>query len=1687
MFNAALGSWVAVPEHSRTRGGNACGGAVVAGLGGAMSALIVALTPVQAAVAQVAPTALPTGERVVSGAVSVTRNAGNDAMTLTQQGTRGVVSWDSFNIGKNASVTVVQPNASAVLMNRVTGSDPTQVFGQLTANGRVFLVNPNGVTFGNGAAVSVGSLVASTLDITDDQFAKDGTVFQLAGNSKAAVRNEGGSGLTANGGANGGIALLAATVVNNGTISAPKGTVAMAGGQGMTLNLGGPMNVTVTSDAVQALVDNGGIVSAAGGTILLTAKGAKDLTLASINQSGTLDASSLGTDKGGRIVLETPGVLEHAGTSSATAKDGDGGRIDVTARQFNAERSTWRVSSEGGNGGSLSFQFGADGASMQFLTADASGGRNGGSIGVASEGWIDHYGGSSHVDGRDGMGGRIDIASKADDVALGASTVTANGGAGGGSIRVVPGKNASADIDAGAVLRANAISSGDGGTIEIGLSYGTSASLQAKGSATGRGGTLELSNVEYAPPTGMDVSGGKGGGKVTVSGDHLSVVTTVDADRPDVSTATLNSLLDRGADVTLRTDSDLTVAAALSSSGTGTLKLQSGRSLLINGNLALSNATVDLGANQGGGNPSTRGAGAGHLTMARNTSVQADTLTLAIGDGGGAPGATPGTMTLAKVLAKDLTIKMPSMTGTFLANDKVYDGLISVDTHDWSVNQLVLTPDSNLVLITDDAWFDDRRAGVGKTVSGQFTLSGSGGDVRVTDATGEPVTFHSSATITPKTLHVDLDVADKTYDGNTDATFKVNRLNGILMNDQVATSGGIARFDSSSAGAGKRATVSNITLTGADSGNYTLGINPLVASADIAQRLLTVSLTAKDKFYDGTTFATTELHDDRLAVDQGSDQLTIVTSDRTFSDRNAGWGKTVTASVTGLAGLSSGNYRLASSDVSTTASILRRLIAPSATVTDKVYDGSTAAQATVFAGNTVQGDVVKVLSASATFDTKNAGTNKLVEVTGLSLDGADRDNYQLSALSTEARASILQRQLSVNAAIRDKVYDGTTAARVDSFSTDKVAGDDLVVTNVQSAFTTKDVGSNKEVTVTGVALSGRDKDNYRLVSSTVRSSADITPRTLALTALASNKVYDGNTDAQVRLSDDRIATDSLTVATNQAHFADKQAGREKRVVIDGIHLTGADSGNYVVVSALTDRADITPRVLHVNVNAADKVYDGTTAAQVSLSDDRDDSLKGDLLTISHAPAQFSDKNAGMAKTVQVSDVRLSGADQGNYVVARTTIDGRAAIMPRALRVAASVADKVYDGGDAATITRLTDNRVDGDMLTVAADDARFSDKNAARDKTVTVSGLRLSGDDRLNYLVDQDPVTAQASITPRELVVRAQVDNKTYDGLVKATIGALRDDRVSGDQLEISASGAHFDTRHAGRDKTATVDGLHIGGQDSGNYVLAAAPVTAFADIAPRTLHVSAQAQDKTYDGNTAAMASLSDDRVAGDELTVTSTSSTFDDRNAGRDKTVTVAGLALEGEHQGNYVLDSAQARTRANITPRALPVTVSSTSKHFDGTDLSTVRVDAKPLPGDDVSVRWREARFDDANPGIGKSVTVSGLQLAGADASNYQLVATQASSDDGVILPQPVLQGAQAGCSSSSAAACSAGNWLLAPQAGPMLALAQADAARGRSRDRDRQGPLDGRYDGQGAGTGALRSTGIRVPQATLDRLP
>ncbi|MCK4709133.1 MAG: filamentous hemagglutinin N-terminal domain-containing protein, partial [Gammaproteobacteria bacterium] len=251
--------------------------------------------------------ASPEGGQVVAGTATIS-NPDTNTTLITQTTTHTAIDWQRFNIGTQEYVQFVQPDANSVALNRVIGGDPSQILGNLSANGQVFLVNPNGVYFGQSATVDVGGIVASVQNIRNEDFLSGNYVFSKSSSdsSDAGVVNDGV--ITARDG--GYVVLMGDYVHNNGIINARMGTVALASGSQITMDVksNGLISVAVDEASLSDMagVKNAGEIMAAGGRVMMTAKVASDLIDTAINNEGLVVANSI-AERNGVIFLTAAG------------------------------------------------------------------------------------------------------------------------------------------------------------------------------------------------------------------------------------------------------------------------------------------------------------------------------------------------------------------------------------------------------------------------------------------------------------------------------------------------------------------------------------------------------------------------------------------------------------------------------------------------------------------------------------------------------------------------------------------------------------------------------------------------------------------------------------------------------------------------------------------------------------------------------------------------------------------------------------------------------------------------------------------------------------------------------------------------------------------------------------------------------------------------------------------------------------------------------------------------------------------------------------------------------------------------------------------------------------------------------------------------------------------------------------
>jgi filamentous hemagglutinin family protein len=351
----------------------------------------------------------PSGSQVISGQVSIDNSVAGVTKITNSPG--AIIHWQDFNIKKNEITQFIQQNSKSSVLNRIVGGNPTEILGQLISNGKVFLINPNGVVFGSGSSVDTQGLMVSTLDLSNNDF-KNNTFHFIAGSNTGNIRSEG----IIHAGADGNILLISPTIENTGSIKTEGGKITLAAGQEFTLTSLDNPDIQFQIQAPENNVLNIGE--------LLTQGGAVDIFANSITHSGAINADSVGVDKQGNIQLFAKEDVTLGANSKISANNNSDKASNLHIKADNAVLVGANSSIESTQG-KLNIVLNAD--------ADA---KNGGNIQVNSGTTLNSHGGNiilgggkcSATDCDQSAKGYAASLAQSDGVSISHATLNSNGG-----------------------------------------------------------------------------------------------------------------------------------------------------------------------------------------------------------------------------------------------------------------------------------------------------------------------------------------------------------------------------------------------------------------------------------------------------------------------------------------------------------------------------------------------------------------------------------------------------------------------------------------------------------------------------------------------------------------------------------------------------------------------------------------------------------------------------------------------------------------------------------------------------------------------------------------------------------------------------------------------------------------------------------------------------------------------------------------------------------------------------------------------------------------------------------------------------------------------------------------------------------------------------------------------------------
>ena len=595
---------------------------------------------------------------------------------------------------------------------------------------------------------------------------------------------------------------------------------------------------------------------------------------------------------------------------------------------------------------------------------------------------------------------------------------------------------------------------------------------------------------------------------------------------------------------------------------------------------------------------------------------------------------------------------------------------------------------------------------------------------------------------------------EKVYDANRTATIDALNYNttiGSIAGDIVTLNNPTSGvYDDRNVGEGKLVTVGNLSIASARNGNvavYGYRIANTTISANIGivtQAYITVvGLVALDKVYNG-------LDNDTLSVaaaafngvltnsDNGQRDIVgnLTTASGYFTDVNVGTNINVTATRISMSGRDAGNYQLVPVS-GLKANITQAPLVVTATGVNRAYDGTLNATVNLV-GNAIAADVanISISDASAVFLDKNIGTNKYINVSGITISGSAASNYYVFNSSTSAFANVTKADLTFTATALDKVYDRTTNVSANvSIDQSFARADGLNVSSFAAAFVTANAGL-RGVNVSGINITG-DFSNYNTnYSLTATTTANISQRQLTVSGQSAvNKVYDATTNATLVNGTLSGVINGDTVTLSQSgQFATPNVGVNISVTATDT-IGGSSASNYVLVQPTGLSASITPGAVTLSVSgqvAQDKVYDGTNIANFT-GGTLIGVQTGDNVTLVRSGV-FASKDVGTNIAINVTDT-LTGSSASNYMLVEPT-GLTANITARPLTIStASGYYKFYDASTLANIS-LLNNALSGDNLVLNYSAANFVTPNTGYDKVINVVGAAIiGGNNSGNYYV----------------------------------------------------------------------------------------------------------------------------------------------------------------------------------------------------------------------------------------------------------------------------------------------------------------------------------------------------------------
>ncbi len=1553
--------------------------------------------------------ALPMGEQVQAGNANFVRDA--QSLNINQTSQQAIVNWQSFGIAANEAVRLYQPNQGVALF-RVVGSDPSQIFGSLSATGSLFLTNPNGVLFAPGSQVNVGNLLATTMQISDQDFlAKH---YQFSGDSNASVINQGVI-RTEDGGY---IALLGSAVENSGTLQTNSGSVVLGSAQSALLDIYGDglVQVKLSGDALNAVINQSGNIMANGGAVQLAA----NARTAALNVDGMVQANSL-VNRNGVIRLEggknttvqVSGNINAKGNSAGLK----GGEVTVTGERVALlDGASMDVSGRAGGGKALiGGDYQGKNASVQnaertyiaktaIIKADALDSGDGGNVVVWANDITRYYGSITAKGGiNGGNGGCTEVSGKRLLNFLGNVDLSATDGVGGnllldplnitinnGADTNTAGFTPPGDIteafadDAGlnSIFRVNA-----GGSFS-GIAAGSTITLQATNDIT----VASAFNVATATGTTNNSLVLQANNNININAAVTTTGTgsinfTADADSSGAGNLAI------GANITSQAGGMTLAGAAITRSvgniaSTGATDGNAGNiSITSTGTTNLGAATVTASGGTASAGSAGRNGGAITINAAGFTAAGAITASGSNGNGANTNGGNAGSVNITSTngISMGAVTATGGNAGTGNANGG-NAGVIAINNSTAGTITVGAIASRTGNAIGTGAGGTAASVAVNNTASGNLSTgaittsgnnNGNGGSILLSTVIGNinsgalassggtALTGNIGKNAGAITINAGGNYTTTTIAANGSAGVGTDQSGGNAANISITANSGVTTTTIGASGGNSTATNGN----GGNGANIGITNN---GSGNIA----TTTLTARNGNAAGTGNGGTA---EMINVTNSAAAGNITTTTLSTAGGTKGLGGNI--ALTALGNISVNSTINSSGGATVTGNAGRNAGVVNINAGGNVVTGAITATGGAGVGTNQNG-------GNGGAVTLNSGTASTITLTNITTSGGARtgtgtsgnganinvmDNALLSANTTIAATAAAGGGTGGNITwggrVNSLTVNRTLAVNTNGASTfNSAVGNTLVLTSLTTDANGTTVINGGAVTTTGtqtyndaVTLGASTSLNTTNSGITFASSVNASGQALTLSTGTGN------------ITATNVANNFANVAITSANNVSLRDANAIQLGISNM------TGTYALqtVGTVTQNGAVAVGgTTTLNAGAANDITLNNSANNfnaVAITSGRDVTLvDANAMTVNTSSVRTISARTLSNNLTLGGNITAMGTGSGTSITLASAQNflnpGNSTLTP-----GAGSRWLVYSG-DPANDTR-------GANLITAHD---FKQYNTA------FGGGILGTGDGLIY-----------TLAPIITAMLSGAANKIYDVNTTASIGGItlgQTGAVDGDTVNLSAlTSATYDNKNVGAGKTVTSNTLSITSATNGvkpvfGYQLASTTASGnVGTITPANLSVTGQtANNKVYDATTNA--TLSGGVLSGvlgaDVVNLVTGTGSFADKNVGNAKTVTVAGSGLSGPDAGNYTVTDPMGLT-ANITFASLTITgQTANNKVYDATTNATLSggVLSGVLGADVVNLVTGTGSFADKNVGNAKTVTVAGSGLSGLDTGNY-----------------------------------------------------------------------------------------------------